>query len=1442
MAAWIVLPFLIGALAAQALAAASPNILVDQFGYRTGDPKWVVFAQPVQGYNSPSSFTPGATFEVHRVSDNVLVFTGSTMVWNGGAADTGNNNSSGDKGWWGDFSTLVTAGSYYVSVPGGSNPGAASYPFTIADTIYNPALLASTRMFYYQRCGTAIDAVHGGAWNHPNACHVGANQDLAAHLYDGSDLGLPRDVHGGWHDAGDYRKYVPFTLTPLWDLMHAYEWYPCGFGDASNIPESGNGVPDVLDEVKWELDWIQRMQITNVSDPNYGAVYGVVGVLNGANDAGSPPDLSAAPRYYTNLNSFATSSLAMSFANAARLFGAYNSRYPGYSAQLQANAVAAWNWLQAHSAPVSYNNINFAQANANYDAATDLRMRVGAAAELFYLTGGSAYQTYFDAHYNDPAGNDNNGSYNVIATGFWSGNSGELQRGMVDYCLAPGATTAVVTAIKNALKTGVNGNQLGSANGDLYRSYIWDYFWGSNMNKAMWGDLLLWALKLNVDPTNTANYQAKAEDYLHYFHGLNPTDYLYLTNMGSKGANAGASQPIMSIFHSWFFAGTTYDGNTGTGALGPAPGFLSGGANHYFAPDASYVGTISPPQNQPAQKCYKDWGASWPENSWEVTEPGIYYQAAYVFLCSSFATCTGPTPTPSPTKTNTLSPTPGSPTATPTWTRTPTVTGTPTRTPTPPACTLVYDGDTTGYKLVNGTVTNGGAGTLTETAGAGMTGNGMRLVYTTVTGWWQENDWTMNTVLNVGSATTLSFNVRQDPASPGAVNQFLARINWGANNPNVANYVAGGVIDGTWRLAQIPLSALLDSGQAAITFIGFVNNWSADYSVNVDNICLSGGVPSNTSTPTPTMTATATRTSTASFTATSTPSRTYTFTATASPTASATPSATRTLTATPSATATSTPTSSASFTASSTSSRTFTPTATPTPSSTPSATPTVSPTASATWTRTLTATPSFTSTSTATATPTPTSTLTRTATPTSSATVTPSPSPSPTGTPTASGTATFTPTHSYTSTPTPSATSTRTQTATPTSTPTQTFTITLTRTVTALPTPSASATAPPANTSTLSPTGTPSATATSTFSPSPTPTRTLTATPSFTSTSTSSATFTPTLTATSTSTRTFTPTSTPSPTPTSSFTPTLPPGTNTYTPAPTSTDTQTYTPTPSYTWSFTPSSTPSWTVSLSRTPSWTFTSTSTTTQTFTPSSTPTATSSATMTQSPTLSATQSWTPSRTPTDTFTLTPTPAFTPTRTPTPTASSTPSASATEPPANTSTPSPTGTPSATRTLTATSTSTWSPTLSWTSTWSPTATPSSTASLTETWTPVDSTTATATPTMGVPGCPPVQASAPYPNPSIRYPGPGQLPSADGSDDGYVRVDLTGSCPTWVSWKITTVAYRVVAQGTVKVAGKVTVVWDQRDLKGSLVSSGLYYLWFREPGQRPKWVKILVLR
>ena len=116
-------------------------------------------------------------------------------------------------------------------------------------------------------------------------------------------------------------------------------------------------------------------------------------------------------------------------------------------------------------------------------------------------------------------------------------------------------------------------------------------------------------------------YRQIAEQHLHWLHGANPMGLVMLSNMASAGAESSLSE----IYHTWFANGTVWD-STRTSARGPAPGYLAGG------PNTTYTGSVAGLASQPPQKAYKDWNTGWPENSWEVTEPAIYYQAAYVQL------------------------------------------------------------------------------------------------------------------------------------------------------------------------------------------------------------------------------------------------------------------------------------------------------------------------------------------------------------------------------------------------------------------------------------------------------------------------------------------------------------------------------------------------------------------------------------------------------------------------------------------------------------------------------------------------------------------------------------------------------------------------------------------------------------------------------------------
>ena len=138
-------------------AVVTEFIKIDQFGYRTGDEKVAVITDPQTGYNAAMSFAPGNTFQIRNWSDDAVVFTGTPTAWNGGAEHT----QSGDRVWWFDFSTLTAAGEYYVY---DTTNDVGSHKFAIADDVYNEVLRQAVRTFYFQRCGTAKTAAHGGDW------------------------------------------------------------------------------------------------------------------------------------------------------------------------------------------------------------------------------------------------------------------------------------------------------------------------------------------------------------------------------------------------------------------------------------------------------------------------------------------------------------------------------------------------------------------------------------------------------------------------------------------------------------------------------------------------------------------------------------------------------------------------------------------------------------------------------------------------------------------------------------------------------------------------------------------------------------------------------------------------------------------------------------------------------------------------------------------------------------------------------------------------------------------------------------------------------------------------------------------------------------------------------------------------------------------------------
>jgi len=255
-------------------------------------------------------------------------------------------------------------------------------------------------------------------------------------------------------------------------------------------------------------------------------------------------------------------------------------------------------------------------------------MRLRAAVFLYDITGQSAYRTYVESNY---------GNVHGIAWSWWNFYDSAVQDALLYFSTLAGVTPSVAATIRTCKQASMNGSDyLGAwtSGKDAYQAYLpdADYIWGSNQVKCHSGMLYDAQVNYGLDTANAAVYRAAAAGYVHYLHGVNPLTMVYLSNMYQHGA----TNCVKQFYHTWFGDGTIYD-DALTSPNGPAPGYLTGGANPTFVQNAAYTGPrLAPPLDQPIQKSYKDWNGSWPEDSWQITEPGIYYQAAYVLLLSRF--------------------------------------------------------------------------------------------------------------------------------------------------------------------------------------------------------------------------------------------------------------------------------------------------------------------------------------------------------------------------------------------------------------------------------------------------------------------------------------------------------------------------------------------------------------------------------------------------------------------------------------------------------------------------------------------------------------------------------------------------------------------------------------------------------------------------------------
>ena len=211
---------------------ASLNVKVDQVGYPAEARKTAIVSAPAQ------------TFEVRRASDNSRVFEGklSTSVTD---ADSGDSVEAAD------FSSLRQPGAYYVDIPGVGR----SWTFSIGPDVFSHTYYLAMRAFYGQRCGTAVDL----GPEFPGYTHAACHMKGAFHPSSGNTW--PRDNIGGWHDAGDYGRYIVNSGITTGTLLWAWEFFGPKLANIKlNIPETGNGTPDLLNEIRWNLECMLKMQ------------------------------------------------------------------------------------------------------------------------------------------------------------------------------------------------------------------------------------------------------------------------------------------------------------------------------------------------------------------------------------------------------------------------------------------------------------------------------------------------------------------------------------------------------------------------------------------------------------------------------------------------------------------------------------------------------------------------------------------------------------------------------------------------------------------------------------------------------------------------------------------------------------------------------------------------------------------------------------------------------------------------------------------------------------------------------------------------------------------------------------------------------------------------------------------------------------------------------
>jgi len=398
---------------------------------------------------------------------------------------------------------------------------------------------------------------------------------------------------GGWYDAGDYNKYIVNSAFAVYFMLMAYENCPSCFPDsASNIPESGNGKSDLIDEVRYNLDWMLTMQ-----DPADGGIYHK---LTSKKFSGMVmPNEDHAKRYVVQKSTAAALDFAAVSAYAARLL---KDTDPDYASILLAAAKKAWQWAidnpaLAYRQPKDIHTGTYARRGDNLDDEWSW-----ARVEMYLSSGEEAYLAGWKPK-TKTAGVPN--WANVVSLGWLplinARETPESLRKVAQQHMMQTAET-ILAAAQQGYRVSIGGyhnkNVAGQAGSD--------WVWGSNSVAAVHSVVLIHAYRMTSDP----RYLNVAVANLDYLLGRNPTGYSYLTGLGARHTMNPHSRP-----------------STADGVVEPVPGLLAGGPHndHQDRDVCDYDYTHKAPA-----KSYYDHVCSYATNEHAINWNAALVAAAYL--------------------------------------------------------------------------------------------------------------------------------------------------------------------------------------------------------------------------------------------------------------------------------------------------------------------------------------------------------------------------------------------------------------------------------------------------------------------------------------------------------------------------------------------------------------------------------------------------------------------------------------------------------------------------------------------------------------------------------------------------------------------------------------------------------------------------------------------